>query len=109
MRGSSMQRGALRRGQWLSLLAAGMVGYLIGDWHAIAVLRTGDLSASQSVALRFPEAKAEMALAESIDAPAAQAANQVPMQGPMLIGGMAVAMFDPTSMTVAPLRQSTAP
>ena len=49
---------ALTRGRWLPLLAAGMVGYVLGDWHTIA-MRTAQLSASQNIALRFPEANAE--------------------------------------------------
>lgn len=47
----------LKRGRWLSLLVAGMVGYLLGGWHT-APSRPADLSASQNVALRFVEAKA---------------------------------------------------
>jgi len=53
---------AFKRGRWLSLLAAGLIGYLIGDWHAIA-RRAAELSPSQTVALRFPEAKADTVLA----------------------------------------------
>jgi hypothetical protein len=57
---------ALKRGHFhfLSLLVAGMIGYLIGDWHALA-FRTADLTASQSVALRFPEAKPDSAILDS--------------------------------------------
>ena len=55
---------ALKRGRWLPLLAAGIIGYAVGNWHAI-VLRTVELSASQNVALRFPEAKADVHLCRS--------------------------------------------
>ena len=57
---------ALKRGHFhfLSLLVAGMIGYLIGDWHALAV-HTAGLTASQSVALRFPEAKPDSAILDS--------------------------------------------
>ena len=58
---------ALKHGHWhywLSLLVAGMIGYLIGDWHALAV-HTAGLSASQNVALRFPEAKPDTAILDS--------------------------------------------
>ncbi len=48
------RNGALKRGGWLFLLLAGVVGCSLGDWHAIA-LRSTDLSASQNVALRFPD------------------------------------------------------
>jgi hypothetical protein len=51
---------SIKLGRWLSLLAAGVLGYLIGDWHSIAV-RTAELSATQNIALRFPEAKADAA------------------------------------------------
>jgi hypothetical protein len=57
---------ALKRGHFhfLSLLVAGMIGYLIGDWQALAV-RTAGLTASQNVALRFPEAKPDSAILDS--------------------------------------------
>jgi hypothetical protein len=45
----------LMRGRLFWILAAGFVGYLLGDWHAVAV-RAPTLSPSQNVALRFPEA-----------------------------------------------------
>ena len=41
-----------------------MIGYLIGDWHALAV-HTAGLTASQNVALRFPEAKPDSAILDS--------------------------------------------
>ena len=49
-------------GRWIwslvSLLVAGFVGFLFGDWHAV-MMRAAGLSASQSIALRFPEPKAD--------------------------------------------------
>jgi hypothetical protein len=45
---------ALRRGRLFSILVAAGVGYLIGGWNAAAV-RKVDLSAAQTVALRFPQ------------------------------------------------------
>ena len=54
----------LKRGRWLSLLVAGIVGYLLGGWHAVPS-RSTDLSASQYVALRFPEAKADNAAVDA--------------------------------------------
>ena len=59
----------LKRGRFLSLLVAGFLGYLLGGWHAAAV-RSTDLSASQNVALRFPEA--------NMDAAAIETAAEVP-------------------------------
>jgi predicted transglutaminase-like cysteine proteinase len=45
---------ALKRSLRLALLIAGIIGYSLGDWQAIA-LRFPDLSPSQNVALRFPD------------------------------------------------------
>jgi hypothetical protein len=53
-----------KRGRWISLLAAGLVGYLLGGWHA-ANNRSTELTAAQSVALRFPEASAGTAIERS--------------------------------------------
>ncbi|HUZ31220.1 MAG TPA: hypothetical protein VMV19_03790 [Xanthobacteraceae bacterium] len=53
----------LKRGRYLSLFVAGFLGYLLGAWHG-APARSTDLSASQSVALRFPEANAKAAVVE---------------------------------------------
>jgi hypothetical protein len=44
----------LTRGRAFPILLAGMIGYLVGGWHPTA-LRSQDLSAAQSVALRFPQ------------------------------------------------------
>jgi hypothetical protein len=44
----------LTGGRVFTILLAGMIGYLIGGWHPTA-LRSEDLSAAQSVALRFPQ------------------------------------------------------
>jgi hypothetical protein len=55
----------LKRGRYLSLFVAGFFGYLLGAWHG-APVRSTDLSASQSVALRFPEANAEAAVVETV-------------------------------------------
>jgi hypothetical protein len=52
------------RGRWVSLLIAAVVGYLLGNWHSASVSST-DLSASQNVALRFLEGKADAAIVEA--------------------------------------------
>ena len=58
---------ALKCGQGLFLLAAGVAGYLLCDWHTVGLpstdlsafrhdaTRSPDLSASQNIALRFPD------------------------------------------------------
>ncbi len=63
---STMRRdGISKRGWWLSLLVAAFVGYLAGDWHAAAI-RFAGITPSQSVALRFPEAKADTVAADTV-------------------------------------------
>ena len=92
-----MRRGrALKRGRWLSLLVAGFIGYLLGDWHAV-VLRTAELSASQNIALRFPEAKAESVADTAADTP--PGATSI-----MVLGQTRLALLSPNPI-VAP-RQS---
>lgn len=44
----------LTRGRAFPVVLAGMIGYLIGGWHPTA-LRSQNVSAAQSVALRFPQ------------------------------------------------------
>ena len=87
---------ALKRGRWLPLLAAGIVGYAVGNWHAI-VLRTVELTASQSVALRFPDANAE-----PLDAPPetpARATNAI------VLGDTSAALLSPAPMIASALQQ----
>ncbi len=87
---------ALKRSRWLSLLAAGIVGYAVGNWHAI-VLRTVELTASQNVALRFPEANAE-----PLNAPAeapARATNAI------VLGDTSAALLSPAPMIASALQQ----
>jgi hypothetical protein len=54
---------AAKRGRWFGLLLAGVVGFLIGDWHATVSRPTG-LSATENVALRFPETSDRAAVAD---------------------------------------------
>jgi len=42
------------RGRVVPFLVAGGIGYLLGGWH-VSALRGTDLSASEAIALRFPE------------------------------------------------------
>jgi hypothetical protein len=46
---------AAKRGRWFVIALAGLIGFILGDWHAVSYRPTG-LSPSQNVALRFPEA-----------------------------------------------------
>src|SRR5271166_3974500 len=45
---------AFKRGRVLSIVVAGFAGYVIGGWNG-SVPRSPELSAAQSVALRFPQ------------------------------------------------------
>ena len=69
----------LKRGRWLPLLGAGMVGYVLGGWHT-APSRPDDLSASQNVALRFAEAKADTTAVDAADLPPDAAASTIALK-----------------------------
>lgn len=93
---------ALKRGRWFPLLAAGVVGYVLGDWHTIA-LRTAELTASQAVALRFPEAKAESAeLGFGPEMPV-RATNAI------VLGDTSAALLSPAPMIFSAVQQAAAP
>ena len=49
-----MRKRAIKHGRIVSLVIVGGIGYALGGWNAVTV-RTTDLSASQTVALRFPQ------------------------------------------------------
>lgn len=58
-----------KRSRWLPILVAGIIGFLLGDWHA-TTLRHADIAPAQTVALRFPETGADAASTDSTtDAP----------------------------------------
>ncbi len=82
---------ALTRGRWLSLLAAGIVGYAIGNWHAIA-LRTVGLTASQNIALRFPEPSSEPSPADAVPEAPVRATNAI------ILGDTSAALLSPAPM-----------
>jgi hypothetical protein len=74
-----MRDRGLKRGRWLSLLVAGMVGYVLGGWHT-SPSRPDDLSASQNVALRFAEAKADTTAVDAADAPPDAATSTIALK-----------------------------
>ncbi len=88
---------AWKRGRWLSLLAAGIVGYAIGNWHAIA-LRTVGLTASQNIALRFPEPSAE---------PSADAMPEAPVRATnaIILGDTSAALLSPAPMIASAVQK----
>jgi hypothetical protein len=87
---------ALKRGRWLPLLTAGIVGYAVGNWHAI-VLRTVELTASQNVALRFPEANAEPL--DATPQTPARATNAI------VLGDTSAALLSPAPMIASAVQQ----
>jgi hypothetical protein len=74
-----------------------MVGYVLGDWHTIA-MRTAQLSASQNIALRFPEASAEP-VADAEPAPPARATNAI------ILGDTSAALLSPAPMIASAVVQ----
>ena len=89
---------ASKHGRWLSVLAAGAVGFLLGDWHGTTLSPT-DLSPSQNVALRFFEANADAALAD----PAAGAPTGATSVS--VLGDAQLALLSPDPMVPPPAPQ----
>jgi len=82
------------RGRAVSIVVAGALGYLIGGWNAAALRGNTDLSAAQSIALRFPQD-----LEDAI--PAATAALAAATSGSMMANAQA-ALLSPEPMTPQP-------
>jgi hypothetical protein len=98
-----------KRGRWLSLLVAGFIGYVVGNWHAATVrsitIGSTDVTPSQTVALRFPEAKAaDIAVADdAADAPTGSVTVAV-------LKNAQLALLDPEPMVpVVSPRQAVTP
>jgi len=90
----------LKHGRVATILLAGMVGYLAGNWHAVS-LRSGDasltLSPAQSVALRFPMVQADAAAADTTPEPTSATSPASPA-GPasaMVLDGAQFALLSP--------------
>jgi len=77
---------AVRPGLWLGIGCAIFTGFLLGNWQAFQS-RAADLSPSEKVALRFPEA--------DIDQPIAVKPVGTP---PMILGDKDLALFSPEPM-----------
>jgi len=93
---------ALKRGRWLSLLAAGIVGYAVGNWHAIA-LRTVALTASQNIALRFPEANADPLPTDAVPSEPARVTNAI------ILGDTSAALLSPAPMIASAVQKPFMP
>ncbi|HMG81129.1 MAG TPA: hypothetical protein VK591_20775 [Xanthobacteraceae bacterium] len=93
---------AFKRGRVLSIVVAGFAGYAIGGWNG-SVPRSPELSAAQSVALRFPQ---DLAEASPVTVAFATSANAAAM------GNTRLAMFSPQPMVAsarqAPVQQASA-
>jgi hypothetical protein len=44
-----------KQGRWVPLLAACVLGYVVGAWHVTALRSTGHSSAAETIAVRFPQ------------------------------------------------------
>jgi len=97
------------RGRIFPILAAGLIGYLIGGWHPGALRASSDPSAADAVALRFPQAW------QKASPTAAAAADALPESGvlhdagittaaPANVGDAQLALLDPAPM-IPPSRQ----
>jgi hypothetical protein len=93
-----MRNSASKPGRWLSLVAVGVISFLLGDWHAMSMMRprSTELSPSQNVALRFPE--------ETTDRVAADAATDAPASAPrsMVLGDAQLALLSPAPIGSSP-------
>jgi len=93
------RRQAFKRGRVLSIVVAGFAGYVIGGWNG-SVPRSPELSAAQSVALRFPQ---DLDDASPVTIAFATSANAATM------GNTQVALFSPQPMVRQTLvRQASA-
>jgi hypothetical protein len=93
---------AFKRGRVLSIVFAGFAGYVIGGWNG-SVPRSPELSAAQSVALRFPQ---DLADASPVTVAFATSANAAAM------GNARLALFSPQPLVAAapqaPAQQASA-
>jgi hypothetical protein len=87
----------VKRGGWLAILVAAVFGFLLGDWYASpSPSRPIDLSASQNVALRFPETRGDAAPADI----AADKPNTA--MSTMVLGDAQLALLSPDPMVPLP-------
>jgi hypothetical protein len=99
---SMRRKQAFKRGRVLSIVVAGFAGYVIGGWNG-SVPRSPELSAAQSVALRFPQDLGEASPVTVAFATSANAAVR---------GNTQLALFSPQPMVAsapqAPVQQASA-
>ena len=97
------------RSRWFWVLVAGLIGFLLGDHHA-STWRSLGVSASQNVALRFPEPKDETTIAEA-DAVAPVATTSDGVTGSIgatsapVIGAAQLGLLNPEPMVAVPAQR----
>jgi hypothetical protein len=94
---------AWKRGRVVTILLVGTAGYLLGNWHAV-ILRGADpspsLSPAQSVALRFPEVRADVATTDTASGTTSAISPTSPTSPTraMVLGGAQLALLSPEPM-----------
>jgi len=93
---------ASKRGRWFWIFVAGLVGFLIGDRHA-TTWQPKNVSASESVALRFPEAKTDAAVSDT----AAEISYETTSSATnaTVVGGAQLALLSPEPMVPPPVQR----
>jgi hypothetical protein len=93
---------ASKRGRWFWIFVAGLIGFLIGDRHATTWQPT-DLSASENVASRFPEAKTDAAVSDT----AAEITSETTggATNAAVFGGAQLALLNPEPMVAPPVQR----
>lgn|SRR5579871_270323 len=94
--------GGFKRGRWFSICVAGLIGFLLGNWHA-ATSRPAPLSPAQNVALRFPGTQTDDALTQDAETVLAEAdgASEAPAgrtTGSAVLGDTQFALLSPVPM-----------
>src|ERR1700730_2962593 len=102
------RRQALKRGRVLSIVVAAFAGYVIGGWNG-SVPRSPELSAAQSVALRFPQ---DLGEASPVTVAFATSANVATSANAAAMANTRLALFSPQPLVAAapqaPAQQASA-
>ena len=93
-----------KRGRWFWIVVAGVLGFLVGDRHATTWQST-DPSASQSVALRFPEPKSDATVADATASAETGAAAPIATTDTAVLGGTQFALLNPQPMVPVPMQR----
>jgi hypothetical protein len=98
---------AFKRGRVLSIVVAGFAGYAVGGWNG-SFPHSAAISASQTVALRFPQDLDDSSNAASATVAAATAATVATATSPMLSNAQ-FALLSPQPMVPQASDQSASP